>query len=170
MTKITVCNIIIENKIAIKSALHIADCRKRKDILIMSKSKQKKLIGIGCIVLAVVIGVFAVIYLTSMSKNAAQVGAKTISVTVVHADTTSKEFTIKTDAETLADALLQDKVVEGTQGDYGLYITVADGETADESKQEWWCLTKGGETMTTGASETKIADGDKYEITLTKGW
>ena len=45
-----------------------------------------------------------------------------------------------------------------------------DGETADESKQEWWKLTKEGEMVNTGADVTPIADGEHYELTLTVGY
>lgn len=45
-----------------------------------------------------------------------------------------------------------------------------DGYTADESAQEWWCLTKGGQSVNTGVDSTPIADGDAFELTLTTGW
>ena len=56
-------------------------------------------------------------------------------------------------------------------GQLGFYITAVDGEVADWSVDEgWWCFTKGGEAMMTGAEATKIADGDVYEITYTVGF
>lgn len=45
-----------------------------------------------------------------------------------------------------------------------------DGETVDDANQEWWCLTKGGESLMTGADSTPIADGDQFELTLTVGY
>ena len=45
-----------------------------------------------------------------------------------------------------------------------------DGEQADDSKQQWWCLTKGGEMVNTSADLTPIADGDRYELTLKEGY
>ena len=42
--------------------------------------------------------------------------------------------------------------------------------TADESIQQWWCFTKGGEMLMTGVDTTPIADGEHYEITFTVGW
>ena len=44
------------------------------------------------------------------------------------------------------------------------------GRVADDAKQEWWCLTKGGEMWMNGVDTTEIADGDAYEFTLTVGW
>ena len=61
-------------------------------------------------------------------------------------------------------------MIEGEEGPYGLFITSADGVKAEESLQQWWCITKDGEMLTTGASEAVIADGEHYELTLTVGY
>ena len=49
-------------------------------------------------------------------------------------------------------------------------MLTVDGVTADEAKQQWWCFTKGGETLMSGVDTTPIEDGDCCEITLTTGW
>ncbi len=95
---------------------------------------------------------------------------KNISFTVVHGDGSEKVFQISTSAETLGEALLQEKLIEGeTSEEYGLFVKTVDGETADEGSKQWWCLTKGGEMTTTGVDSTPIADGDAFEFTLTEG-
>lgn len=99
-----------------------------------------------------------------------QEGAKALTVAVVHKDGNTKNFDFRTDAEYLAEALLEQNIVVDNQTAYGLYILTADGETADESNQEWWCITKSGEALMTGASETPVADGESYELTLTVGY
>lgn len=96
--------------------------------------------------------------------------AKTITVEVVKADKTKKSFTINTDEDFLRGALEQEKLVSGTESEYGLFIKTVDGYTVDDSKQEWWCITKGGETVNTGVDSTPIADADSFEITLTVGF
>lgn len=96
--------------------------------------------------------------------------SKTITVEVVNADETKKSFTINTDEEFLRGALEQEKLVSGTESEYGLFIKTVDGYTADDSKQEWWCITKGGEAVNTGVDSTPIADADSFEITLTVGF
>lgn len=73
-------------------------------------------------------------------------------------------------AEYLGDALVAEGLVKGTTGDYGLYIDTVDNETADKSKEEWWCITKGGQAVMTGISTTPFADGDTFELTLTVGY
>ena len=128
--------------------------------------KNKKLLGLCALILAVAVlaGVF---FLTR--PDTAQ-GGKTVTVTVIHKDGSEKVFTLSTDLEYLGPALVEGKVVEDNQSDYGLYILTADGETADEANQEWWCLTKGGAEVTLGADQQPISDGECYELTLMVGW
>lgn len=97
-------------------------------------------------------------------------GEKNISITVVHGDKTEKTFTYQTDAEYLGEVLREEKLVTGDNGDYGLFITEADGETADESLQQWWCLTRDGESVNTSADQTPIHDNDRFELTLKEGY
>ena len=134
----------------------------------MTKTKNRKGLVIGAIVLVIVIALFGIIY--SMTKPEATAGEKNITVTVIHKDLTEKVFDVQTDAENLEEVLIGEKIVEDNQTEYGLYILTADGETVDEMNQEWWCITKDGETLFTGAKDTLIADGDKYELTFTTGW
>ena len=95
-----------------------------------------------------------------------QAGAKTVAVEVVHSDGSSKEFTYHTDAEYLGELLLAEKLVEGDDSGFGLFITTVDGETAQDSLRQWWCITKDGEQTETGADTVPIADGDHFELTM----
>ena len=128
--------------------------------------ENKKLLGLCALILAVVVLV-GVFFLTRPDTTA---GGKNITVTVIHKDESQKVFELSTDQEYLGPALVEGKVVEDNQSDYGLYILTADGETADEANQEWWCLTKGGAEVTLGADQQPISDGECYELTLMVGW
>lgn len=130
--------------------------------------KSKKSLVILAIVLVAAIAVLAVVY--ALNKPKTTVGSKTITVSVVKAENESKEFEIHTDAEYLGQALLDEELIAGENGDYGLYITTVDGTVADEASQQWWCITKGGEDVYTGVDTTPIADGDRFELTLKTGW
>ena len=130
-------------------------------------SKKTKII-IAALLLLVLVAAAGFFYVNNSQQAVA--GAKTITVVVTHADASQKNFTIQTDAENLRGALEQEKLIEGSESEYGLFVTGVDGETADDSLQQWWCFTKGGETLMTGVDDTMIADGDQYEITLTTGW
>ncbi|MBR3239186.1 MAG: DUF4430 domain-containing protein [Oscillospiraceae bacterium] len=94
----------------------------------------------------------------------------TITFLVVHGDGSQKEFVINTEGFTLREALEQENLIEGTEGQWGLYVLTVDGETVDEAQQQWWCLTKNGEMSMTGVDDTIISDGDHYEFTFTIGW
>lgn len=129
--------------------------------------KNKKIIIGMSVILAVLVAVFAGIFIATRPET--EKGNKNISVTVVFADKTEKEYSIKTDAEYLADALNEKGLLneEEYKKNDGLYTIVAE-ERADYNKDgSWWCVTKDGEMTTVGMNELPIADGDKFEITNT---
>ena len=128
--------------------------------------KRTKIIA----VLVLVVLIVAAVCLYREFRPAAQAGAKSITVTVVHGDESQAVFDLHTDAENLRQACEEQNLIEGTESEYGLYVLTVDGETADESQQQWWCITKGGEDLMTGVDDTVISDGEKYEFTLTTGW
>ena len=128
--------------------------------------KNKKTLIALIVLVVLVIGAFAV---WKVNAPQGQTGDKTIVVSVV-VDTETSDFVIETDAEFLRGALEQAGLVEGTESEYGLYVTTVNGVTADESQQQWWCFTRSGGTLETGVDSTPIADGEHYEITLTTGW
>ena len=95
-------------------------------------------------------------------------GAKTVIVKVI-AEEQELTFTIHTDKETLADALLEHKLVDGEDGPYGLYIKKVNGIVADyDTDQTYWSLSKSGTDMMVGADGAEIADGEQYELTRKK--
>lgn len=126
--------------------------------------KNKKLILGMSIVLALLIVVFAGAHI--LKQPTTQEGAKDIKVTVVFADKSEKQYEINTDAEFLAEALLEEKIITEKSAD-GMYTVIA-GERADYTlDKSWWCLTKGGEMVNVGINDQPIADGDSFEITNT---
>lgn len=130
--------------------------------------KKNTKIIIALVVLAALI-VGAVLLYNAFAPKA-QVGAKHVEIQVVHADGSSKDFSVDTDAETLRGALEELGIIEGDEGEYGLYVTAVDGESADANNTEWWCFTKGGEMLMTSVDGTMIQDGEHYEVTFTVGW
>ena len=93
---------------------------------------------------------------------------KTITVEVIHKDSSTKTFTYTTQEEFLAEVLVGEGLVEDNQGDFGLYILVVDGERADyEQDGAYWSLMKNGEATITGASETPVSDGDSFSLVYT---
>ena len=81
----------------------------------------------------------------------------------------SVTFTIKTDKETLGDALLEHELISGDEGAYGLYVKEVNGIRADYDKDgAYWALYKDGEMSMTGVDSTNISDGEHYEFVYTK--
>ena len=129
--------------------------------------KNKKSVLAVAVLLVLVLGAFLA---WSFLRPSAVAGNKTVTVTVVHSDSSEKVFEVKTDSTSLGEVLRKEEIASGTDGPYGLYILTVDGETADEAQQQWWCVTKGGEEVMAGVDELMIADGERYEITLKTGW
>ena len=91
--------------------------------------------------------------------------AVTFTLTVVGPDGTATEHEITSDAANLGDALLAEGIVEGENGDYGLYITAVDGITADfNTDGAYWSLYIGEVYAMTGVSDTPIAEGDVFKL------
>jgi len=126
---------------------------------------KKTLIAVIILIVAVILAGAA----WMIWKPTGTTGSKAIVVEVI-TDDSSKEYKIKTDSEFLRGALEEAELVEGSESEYGLFVTGVAGITADDSKQQWWCFTKGGEDLFTGVDDTPIADGDHFEATLTTGW
>lgn len=133
----------------------------------MEKRMNKKLWILAGIVV-VLIAAFLLVYQTFSAKPVT--GAKELTVTIFHGDGSEKELTLHTNAEYLRGALEEQSLISGTESEFGLYVLTVDGETVDESKQQWWSFTKNGEQLNTGVDMTPVQDGEAYEITLKTGW
>ena len=98
-------------------------------------------------------------------------GKTTFTVEVTDAEGAKTSFTVKTDAENLGAALVEDKEigVTGEDSDYGIFITTVDGEAASNEEQTFWSISKDGVDLEVGADSQPIADGEHYELTL-KTW
>ena len=116
--------------------------------------------------------VMAAALLAVMTLNAPQTvqGAKTVTVEVDHLEGDDREFTIHTDAEFLRQALEEIKLVSGPETQYGLWVQTVDGETADDSKQQWWGYTVNGVFAEYGVDQQPVADGDRFVFTLNEGY
>lgn len=130
--------------------------------------KNKKTNLIAVIVLVVVLAAAGLLYMKFKPGTTAE--DKEITVKVSALENGEESFTYQTDAEYLGEVLTANKLIEGEDGQYGLFITTANGVKADDSKQQWWCITKGGEQVNTSADQTPIQDGDQFELTLTEGY
>ena len=129
--------------------------------------KSKKNWILAAVLIVLVLALACVYFVT---RPETQAGAKTISVTVVHADGSEKQFQYHTDEEYLGAVLLAEELVQGEMGPYGLTIYVVDGEKADwNENQSYWALYEGEDYATTGADAIVVKDGDSYKLVYTIG-
>ena len=132
------------------------------------QKKSNKKIWLAAAALVAAVAVLLGVYF--VNHPATQAGGKTIAVQVVLLEGEPSDYTIQTDEEYLRGALESIDLIEGSESEYGLFVTTVNGVTVDDSKQQWWCFTQDGEMLMTGVDTTPIADGDHFEITLTEGY
>ncbi len=131
------------------------------------KNKNKKIVA-GVIVLVVVIALLAVVYAVFREKPTE--GSKTITIEVISADETTVEYTVKTDAEYLREAMEEADglTFEGTESDYGMYVETVNGETADyDGAGAYWAFYVNGEYCNYAIDTQPIEDGDAFVISYT---
>ena len=93
-------------------------------------------------------------------------GSKTVVVTV-KAGESEISFTIHSDKTYLSEALLEHKLIEGDESEFGLYVKKVNGILADyDVDKTYWGFYKNGEMMMVGVSSAEFADGEHYELVL----
>lgn len=96
-------------------------------------------------------------------------GEKSFVTEVVDADGNTVKFTVQTNEKTVGEALQKLGVIDGEEGDYGLYIKTVNGTTADFSKDNtYWAFYVDGEYAMTGADMTDVVDGTVYTFRVEK--
>ena len=136
-------------------------------------SENKKLnnvvkIVIGLIVLAALIVGGVLVY--SKFGPQTQVGTKEITIEVVNKAGESTIYELRTDAETLQEAMdeAEGLTYNGTDGPYGLMIDTVNGETTDYSvDQSYWGFYVNGDYCNYGIKEQPVLDGDAFKIVYT---
>ena len=125
---------------------------------------KKTLIAVIAVVavLAILLGIYFI------ARPAATEGEKTFTLTVVHSEG-SNDFTITSDQEFLAQALIAEGIINDEGVETGMYFTV-DGETASwEENQSYWAVYVGEEYATVGMNDLPIEDGGVYKLEYTIG-
>ncbi len=96
-------------------------------------------------------------------------GATEFDFTVTELDGKKTEFTVKTDKKTVGEALIDNKLIEGENGDYGLYVKKVNGIVADfDTDGTYWAFYVNGDYATSGVDTTEIKTGEKYEFRISK--
>lgn len=106
----------------------------------------------------------------SNNETPAGSGEKTFIFKVVELDGTEETFNITTDAKTVGEALVNEKLISGTEGQYGLMVDTVNGQKYDYNTDGvYWSFLINGEYAMTGVDGTDITDGATYSFVATKG-
>lgn len=96
-------------------------------------------------------------------------GAVQFSFSVTHKNGSVTDFTVKTDKKTVGEALLDAKLIEGDDGQYGLYVKTVDSEKLDyDTDGMYWAFYENGAYAAKGVDQTEIVADTKYEFKAEK--
>ncbi|MBE6861500.1 MAG: DUF4430 domain-containing protein [Ruminococcus sp.] len=96
-------------------------------------------------------------------------GKTEFSFCVVDKDGNESQFLVRTDKEIVGEALIENNLIEGEDGDYGLYVKTVNGITADFDKDKtYWAFYVNGEYASSGVDTTKIVPGETYMFRVEK--
>lgn len=106
----------------------------------------------------------------SNNEKPAGSGETTFVFKVVELDGTEETFNITTDAKTVGEALVNEKLISGEEGQYGLMVDTVNGQKYDYNTDGvYWSFLVDGEYAMTGVDSTDITDGATYSFVATKG-
>ncbi len=136
----------------------------------METKKNRKVILAAAAVLIIFVAAALILY--GLFKPKAASGGKEITVTVVDDQGKKKSYELETDASYLGQALneIEGLVVEGEEGDYGMYVRAVNGlEAVYERDQAYWAFYVNGEYCNYAIEEQPVYDKDAFEIKYEAG-
>lgn len=134
----------------------------------MQKTTKKRWLMFAVFCFAALIVVGLILWKANAPQGTA--GAKSYTFTVVDAEGGETVHKLSTDEEFLGAALQNEGLIEGEEGEFGLFVKTVGGITANEAEQEWWALYVGDEMAQSGVDTTPVEDGGEYSFRLTVGW
>ncbi len=92
-------------------------------------------------------------------------GSKEFALTVTDKDGNETQFEIHTDKEMVGEALQELNLIDGEEGEYGLFVKTVNGITADyDADGVYWAFYVNGEYAASGVDVTQITEGDSYAL------
>ena len=96
-------------------------------------------------------------------------GQVAFNFTVVDKEGNEAQFEIHTDKTIVGDALLEHELIAGDMGEFGLYVKIVNGITADyDVDQTYWAFYVDGEYAMSGVDTTEIVAGASYMFKVEK--
>lgn len=121
--------------------------------------------------ISLILVLITLISLTACGAPEAEAEGPKVSFTLIIVDDQGNETTktIETTRTIVGDALLDEGLIEGEEGDYGMFITKVNGIYADYNETgTYWSFYIDGEYAMTGIDQTDIVDGATYMLKVEK--
>ena len=142
----------------------------------MKVLKNKLFASVLCMVLIVAMALSMTACTNNNGSDAADAGQEqgltvemSFTFEVVDKDGNVETFDITTDKTTVGDALLEEGLIVGEVGQYGLYVTEVNGIVADYNvDRTYWAFYIDGAYAATGVDTTDIVDGATYSFKVEK--
>lgn len=94
---------------------------------------------------------------------------KTFTFVSVDAEGKETKTEVSTGKKTVGEALVEEGLVAGEDGQYGLMVTTVNGVTVDYEKDgAYWAFYIDGEYAQTGVDATDVVDGSTYMFKVEK--
>ena len=110
--------------------------------------------------------------LTEESRNDVIVkgeGKTKFNFSVIDGDGKTTDFEINTDKTIVGEALQELGLIEGDEGEFGLYVKKVNGITADFNVDKtYWAFYVNGAYATSGVDATEIKDSESYAFKVEK--
>jgi hypothetical protein len=134
----------------------------------MKEKQTNKNRILGVIILALAIVAFVVGY--QVLKPSTTQGEKQVTLVVVSADESEKNYEVQTDAAYLQGVMDEAEGLEysGEESEFGMMIDTVNGETASfETDGAFWGFFVNDEFCNYGIGEQPVEDGDEFKIVYT---
>ena len=96
-------------------------------------------------------------------------GKNSFEFSVKYEDGKTEKCTVKTDKKFVGEALIENGIITGEDGKYGLYVKTVNGEYADfDESGTYWAFYVNGEYANSGVDTTEIRNGEKYSFEIGK--
>ena len=139
----------------------------------MKQFKNKLFASVLCMVLIVAMALSMTACTTTtdpaVTEQPEQAVEQSFTFEVVDKDGNTETFSITTDKSTVGAALLEEGLIVGEDGQYGLYVTEVNGIVADYNVDgTYWAFYVDGAYASSGVDTTDIVDGSTYSFKVEK--
>jgi hypothetical protein len=132
-------------------------------------TKSVILLRIIALVLVAVMALGVISCKANNSDGQEATAEKSFVFEVTFASGETKTYSYTSSCETVGEALFDEGIIEGENGDYGLYVKTVDGVTLDYATDGmYWAFYVNGAYASSGVDTTPLKDGETYAFRAEK--